>query len=129
MSESADETSELARTASRLSAGIVEGVQLRLELFALEFGEERRRVVELVAVALALALAVFMLLLCVNAALLIFFWESHRVAVAGGLLLFYASIALGCLVFLRRRSRRQGEAFAATRRVLEQDRSALHDLR
>lgn len=114
---------------SRLSASLLEGLHLRFELFALELGEERERIVEMLVASLVLVFAVFMLLLCVNAALLILWWDTHRLAVVGGSTAFYTLLLLGCVLLLRRRGRNHPEPFATTRRVLDQDREELRGLR
>jgi uncharacterized membrane protein YqjE len=107
--------------AGRVSASLIEGLHLRFELFTLELGQERDRVVEGFALSLVMALAGFMLLLCANLALLIVFWQDHRVAVIFGLVGFYALVLLGAWLGFHRRRRAQEEPFAATRRVLTQD--------
>ena len=69
MSNDHDDLSDLSTSARRVSASLVEGIHLRLDLFSLEFAEERRRVSMILLTTLALALAGFMVFLCVNAAL------------------------------------------------------------
>src|SRR5262245_49694095 len=119
---------DLAATATRLWASVVEGVHLRLELFALELGEERKRIVELILSAMIVALALFMLVLSLNVAVLVLLWDTHRDAVALGSCAFYAVVAAGFAFFHRRRSRRAGPPFAATAAVLAEDERALRDL-
>jgi uncharacterized membrane protein YqjE len=127
MSASGNDLSDLSNAARRVSASLVEGIHLRLDLFSLEFGEERRRVSMILLTTLALAFAGFMVLLCLNAALLIVFWDSWRVEVALGLCCFYSVITLGLVFANSRRIRRGSRAFEATRAVLEADRSSLRE--
>ena len=61
---------DAARTAGRLWAGVLEAIHLRLELIALEVGEERERLGDLLLSAVVVVFALFMLLLSVNLALL-----------------------------------------------------------
>ncbi len=119
---------DVARAASRLWAGVLEAVHLRVELIALELGEERRRLEALAASALVVALALLMLLLSLNVALLALFWETHRSAVAVGSCVFYALLAAGAALFHRRLSRRRAPPFAATATVLADDERALREL-
>jgi uncharacterized membrane protein YqjE len=128
MSNSEHEPSELGVAARRVSASLVEGVHLRLDLFALEFSEERHRVSMILLTTLALALAGFMVLLCLNAALLIVFWDDWRVEVALGLCGFYGMVVAVLAIMNVRRTRRGVRAFAATRDVLEADRHGLRNL-
>ncbi|MBW2290160.1 MAG: phage holin family protein [Deltaproteobacteria bacterium] len=127
MSATGNDLSDLSIAARRVSASLVEGIHLRLDLFSLEFGEERRRVSMILLTTLALALAGFMVLLCVNAALLIVFWDEWRVEVALGLCGFYSAAALGLAFANARRIRRGVRAFEATREVLESDRRSLRE--
>ena len=69
-----------------------------------------------------------MVFLCVNAALLILFWEDHRVPVAIGMCGFYGALAAVLALVIARRTRGVGRAFAATREVLEKDRQTLRGL-
>ena len=119
---------DLAPTASRLWASLLEGLHLRVELFALELGEERRRLTDLALSALVAVFAVFMLVLSLDLALLALFWDTHRVAVAIGSCALYAVLAAGACIYHFRRSRRQGAPFAAISAVLADDERALREL-
>jgi len=119
---------ELVAAAARIWASLVEGAQMRLELFALELGEERRRIVDLIVSAVVVALALFLLVLALNVALLVLLWDSHREAVAIGTCVFYAAVAAAAAAFHRRRRRRGGAPFAATSAVLASDQSAVREL-
>jgi uncharacterized membrane protein YqjE len=121
--------STLAGMAARLFAALAEGLQLRVELFGLELAEERQRLVDLVVSALATAVAVLLLAFSLSVLLLALFWDTHRVAVAGGLCLVYAALALGFGLRHRRRSRRLAPPFAATAAVLARDQETLRDIR
>jgi len=122
------EDSDLAPTASRLWAGLLEALHLRLELFALELGEERKRLTDLALSALVAVFAVFMLVLSLNLLLLALFWDTHRVAVAAASCALYTVLAAGAWSYHLRRSRRQGAPFAATSAVLADDERALREL-
>ena len=63
-----------------------------------------------------------------DAALLILFWEDHRVPIAIGMCGFYGALAAGLAFVIARRTRGIGRAFAATREVLEKDRQTLREL-
>ena len=125
MSTDDDNPSNLSVAARRISASLIEGVHLRLALFSLELGEERRRVTQVVVASVALALVLFMAFLCVNAAVLIIFWDTHRVPIALGMCGFYGVIAALLGLLILRRVRRDAAAFATTREVLETDRQML----
>ena len=127
MSTADPASSELARTARRVSASVVEGIHLRLDLFALELGEERRRIADLVLTTLGLALALFMVFVCLNGALLIVYWDAHRIPIVLGMCGFYGGLAAVLALVVALRHRRGGRAFEATRQILEEDRRTLRE--
>lgn len=128
MSETSPQPPAQSGPAGRVSASLIEGIHLRLELFALEMRQERDRIVELVVLCVVMALAAFLLLLALHVALLVVFWESHRVPIAVGMVAFYALVVLTSLLLLRRRRRAHDEPFAASTQVLDQDMEALRGL-
>lgn len=121
-------SSEPTTAALRVWASLVEGVQLRVELLALELADERRRLTELLLSAVALAVALFMLLLSLNAAVLVLLWDTHREAAAIGSCVFYAVVACGVALLHRRRSRRTEKPFSTLASVLATDQRSLRDL-
>jgi uncharacterized membrane protein YqjE len=121
------EASDFATAARRVSASILEGVHLRLDLFAVELSEERRRASRLVLTTLALALALFMVFVCLNAALLVVYWETHRIPIVLGMCVFYGALAAVLALVLFRHYRRGDNAFAATRKTLAEDRRVLRE--
>ncbi len=128
MSTTDQGSSDLSIALRRLSASLVEGLHLRLDLLALELAEERRRLSQLVVATLALSFALFMVFVCINALLLILFWDDYGVSIVVSMAGFYASLAAVLGLVIVRRIRRGAEAFAATREVLEKDRHALREL-
>jgi uncharacterized membrane protein YqjE len=120
--------SDLSPTVSRLWGSVLEGLHLRIELFSLELGEERRRLTGLALSALIAVFALFMVVLSLNLLLLALFWDTHRVAVAGGSCALYVLLAVAAWIYHVRRSRRQASPFAATAAVLAEDERALREL-
>jgi uncharacterized membrane protein YqjE len=119
---------ELARSAGRLWTGVLEAVNLRLELIALELGEERDRLGDMLLSALVVVFALFMLMLSVNLALLAIFWDTHRVGIAIASCAFYIVLAAVAAAYHRSRRRRRTRPFAATAAVLADDERALREL-
>ena len=105
---------------SRLWSAILEGVEYRSQLAALELREEQDRVATLVLAAFGAALSVFIALLCLNAYILIAFWEQ-RVGAALALTCGYLilGLALGWLAW--RKSKGGHAPFAATVEELKRD--------
>ena len=77
---------------------------------------------------LELSFALFMLFVCINAVLLILFWDDYGASIVVSMAGFYASLAAVLGLVIVRRIRRGAETFAATREVLEKDRRALREL-
>ena len=127
MSTADPASSELARAARRVSASVVEGIHLRLDLFALELGEERRRISHVVLTTLALALALFMVFVCLNGALLVVYWDTHRIPIVVGMCGFYGGLAAVLALAIALRHHRGRGAFEATRQILEEDRRTLRE--
>ncbi len=114
----------LGAAAMRVWAALLEAVDLRLELFAIELDEERRHFVGIVVAA---ALAVFfsvMTFLCLNLLVLIAFWEQ-RLGVASMLAGGYFLFAVIAWWMFQRRRRRSEAPFQASRDVLLEDRDYL----
>lgn len=122
--ESGDD-SDLRATATRLGGILLEGLQLRLELFALELAEERKRIAASFLTALIAALAVLMAIFAFNTLILILLWDSHRVEVAVGMAIFYLAVAVACAFYHLRVRARTAPAFAATLEVLARDQQSL----
>jgi uncharacterized membrane protein YqjE len=76
--------------------------------------------VTLVAVILALIAFAF-----VGVAIIVLFWDTHRVAATIGVMAAYASVAVGAALLARSAWKSRPSAFAATLHELELDRAAL----
>lgn len=120
--------SELGTVAGRVWASAFEGLHLRLELLALELGDERRRLTGGLLLAVVAVLAGFMGLVSMNVALLALYWDTHRVGIAVGSCIVYVLLAAGAALALKRRSRRASAPFATLAKVLADDERALRDL-
>jgi uncharacterized membrane protein YqjE len=112
--------------APRRFAGALLGLlQGHVALFGEELKEQQSHTLSLlVLVSLSLAFA-FLLLLGLSTALLIVFWESHRLTVIGLLCAFYALGLLACLYSLLLRVRNAPAPFAASLEELARDREQL----
>ena len=105
---------------SRLWSAILEGVEYRSQLAALELREEQDRIATLVAAAFGAALSIFVALLCLNALILISFWEQ-RVTAALGLTGSYLVLGLSLGWLAVRKSKASHPPFAATIEEIKRD--------
>ncbi len=105
--------------------GLLAGIQGRLELFSIELQEEKFRLLQTVvwigaAVFLGVLSVVFTCLTVVY-----LFWESARLAVLGGLALFFTGAMCAALLVLWRFLAHQPSPFAATLHEFGKDRECI----
>lgn len=108
-----------------LGDGLIASVQDRLELLSVELQEEKFR---LIRTFIWISAAVFTGMMAISFAsltLVYFFWDTARLAVLGGLTLFYTGVAVAIVIALRRFLARQPRPFAATLQEIEQDRACI----
>lgn len=97
----------------------------RLELFSVELQEEKFR---LIRIFLWISAGIFAGLMAVTFAsltLVYLFWESARLAVLGGLALFYTAALVTIIIAFRRFLARQPQPFAATLQEIKEDRACI----
>lgn len=108
-----------------LGDGLLAGAQGRLALFSLELQEEKFRLLKTV-VWMGAAVFLGMLAVVFSSLTVVFlFWESARLAVLGGLALFYTGALTVVLLTLRRFLARQPSPFAATLHEFGKDRECI----
>ena len=97
-------------------------VEDRIELARLEWADQKRRMAQLVVLLVLFGCVAVIALLLLSLAVLVQFWDSpQRVLVAwllaGGWLLAWVAVAVALVSI----GRQAGNAFALTRRELQQD--------
>ncbi len=102
-------------------------VQDRLELFSIELQEEKFRLIQTFVWICASVFTGMMAVTFASLTLVYLFWESARLAVLGGLTLFYVGALVAILVAFRRYLARQPKPFAGTRQELEEDRACIRN--
>ncbi len=110
-----------------LGDGILASVQDRLELFTVELQEEKFRLIQ---TFIWISAAVFSGMLAITFAsltLVYLCWESARLAVLGGLAVFYAGIMVAIIIAFRRFLTRQPGPFSATRQEIGEDRACIRN--
>ena len=100
-------------------------VQDRLELFSVELQEEKLRLIEIFVWISAAVFSGVMAITFASLTLVYLFWESARLAVLGGLTLFYAAGLVAIVLAFRRFIARQPRPFSATRQELGEDRACI----
>ena len=108
-----------------LGDGILASVQGRIELLTVELQEEKLRLIQ---TFIWISVAVFTGMMTITFAsltLVYLFLESARLAVLGGLTVFYAGILVAVIVAFRRYLARQPKPFAATLHEIGEDRTCI----
>lgn len=113
--------SGVAQTGTRLLKTLLKGAEYRLELLLLEWQEEKAGFIARMLWLLMAAGALFLAILALNLVLVVAFWESHRLALAIGLAVFYLLLSLVLFVVVRAKFKISGPLFPATRSALKED--------
>ena len=109
----------------RLAGAVLGLLHGHVELFSEELREQQARTVGLLILTGLCVLFGLLLIIGVSAALLILFWDSHRVLVISLLCLFYGVGLLICASKLFTRLRNAPAPFSASLEELARDREQL----
>jgi uncharacterized membrane protein YqjE len=110
-----------------LGDGFLASVQDRLDLFTTELQEEKFRLIQTFIWISAAVFAAMMTLTFASLALVYLFWESARLAVLGGLTVFYAATLVVIVIAFRRFIARQPDPFEATQQEIRGDRACIRN--
>ena len=94
----------------------------RLQLFLVEWKEERARLFGALLLAAAAGIGALMTLVTLTLLVIVMFWETHRLLVLSLLTAAYAGATAAAIIVLRARLQRW-QAFAATLEQLKKDRA------
>jgi uncharacterized membrane protein YqjE len=110
-----------------LGDGLLASAQDRLELVSIELQEEKLRLIRMFVWVSAIVFLGMMAVVFGSLTLVYLFWESARLAVLGGLTVFYAGALVVMIVAFRRHLARQPDPFSATRQELGEDRACIRN--
>jgi uncharacterized membrane protein YqjE len=108
-----------------LCAGLVGGVEDRLQLVSLELHEEKLRLIQIFVWISAAVFTGMMAIAFASLTVVFLFWGTARLAVLGGFALFYAGALAVIAIAFRRYLARQPKPFTATREELREDRACI----
>jgi uncharacterized membrane protein YqjE len=126
-SEGAAARGGLLHSIKHLAQSLIGAAQTRLEILATDLEEERVRLEQMLLVALAAAFCLIMgVVLCV-ALIVLFYWDTHRLAAVG--ILAAGFLGTGAVLgwILRDKAKSRPKPFAATRGELAKDRDMLRE--
>lgn len=112
---------------ARLGAALLGLVHTRLELAAVELAEERARITAHLVLVLVAVFCFMAALFAVSALVVVWFWDTQRIAALCGVAVAYVVIGLAALWRLSLRRKSDAPPFAATRAELERDRAWVAD--
>jgi len=115
-------TGGMFSTLTRMLRTLGDVAENRVELFVVEWREERLRLLDALLLLLAGTVCALMTLVTVTLAIVVVFWNTHRMLVLGLVILAYASAAAWLLWTLRSRLCRW-QAFTETLEQIKKDRA------
>ena len=117
--------SGISAALSRLTGSLLALLQTRLELAAVEFREERERAKEMILLTVCTTSLALFGLLFASLFVIVYFWDSNRLAAAGAVAAFYIVLAIVAYVRLKQRLNNRPAPFAATLAELQGDAASL----
>jgi uncharacterized membrane protein YqjE len=124
MSQGSDTRPGIWASLKRIVDTLLATAQHRIELLAVEWQEEKCRLMEALLCAVALAVFSIMTLTLATFLLVVVFWENGRLFALGGLIVLYLSGAMLAWRALQTRMKARS-AFAGTLDELKKDRECL----
>jgi len=111
---------------TRMVKTLRDAAENRIELFLVEWQEERLRLLDALWLMMVGTICALMALLMITLAIVVIFWDTHRVLVLALLTLAYAGAA--AVAFTRLHSRlRRWRAFAATLEQIKKDKACFKE--
>ena len=107
---------------ARLGATALDLLRTRAELASVEFSEQRDRARTLIILLGIAGCAFAFAAMSATALVVVYFWESYRIAALVGVTLFYVVVGVVALWRLSEQRRTDPAPFAATLAELERDR-------
>lgn len=110
---------------SRFARTLISLAQTRLEILGTELQEESVRFTRTIVLVMMAVFCVQMAILLGVALLVVWLWETHRLATMGTLFVVFGGAAAVLLVLLRQRAQLRPRPFAATIAEFAKDRERL----
>jgi uncharacterized membrane protein YqjE len=104
----------LVDSLSRLGRSALGLLRTRLEILGTEIEEERIRVARLALAVAAIAFCLQMAVLLFVVFLVVFLWETHRLATLGAFAAFFLAAGVVGILVLKRRLARRPKMFASS---------------
>ncbi len=125
MSEEAGRKGGLLSSLRCLTSTLIEVLYTRVELFAVELDEERRRITRALWLAAMGAFCLSLGILLAVLFLVVLFWDTHRLLVLGILAFGFLAAGIAALLTFRARLADRTRLFSQTLEELRRDRDRL----
>ncbi len=125
MSEEAGRKGGLLSSLRCLTSTLIEVLYTRVELFAVELDEERRRITRALWLAAVGAFCLSLGILLAVLFLVVLFWDTHRLLVLGILAFGFLAAGIAALLTFRVRLAERTRLFSQTLEELRRDRDRL----
>lgn len=106
----------------QLGRTLLETLESRVELLALELDRERVRVTRLLVLGVAALFFLSLGALTLTLFVIVLFWDSHRLVAIGVLTALYLGAGVGIVFFAKSEAARAKRPFSATIEQLKKDR-------
>jgi uncharacterized membrane protein YqjE len=127
MRSSRSESPGILDSLRSLGDGLLASLQDRLELVGVELQEEKFRLIQIFIWIVAGIFSAVMAIAFASLTLVYLFWESARLAVLGGLTLFYTAAFFAIVIAARRFLARQPRPFSASLQEIQRDRECIRN--
>jgi uncharacterized membrane protein YqjE len=125
MSEEAGRKGGLLSSLRCLTSTLIEVLYTRVELFAVELDEERRRITQALWLAAMGAFCLSLGILLAVLFLVVLFWDTHRLLVLGILAFGFLAAGIAALLTFRARLADRTRLFSQTLEELRRDRDRM----
>ena len=117
----------LLYSVKHLAASLLAAAQTRLAILATEIEEERVRLEQMLIVALGAVFCLGMGVVLSVAFVVVYFWDTHRLAAVGGLAAAFLGVGAVLGLVLRDKAKTRPKPFAITRGELAKDQDLLRE--
>ena len=125
MSEEAGRKGGLLGSLRGFASTLIEVIYTRVELFAVEFDEERRRIARALWLAAVGAFCLSLGILLAVLFVVVLFWDTHRLLVLGILAVGFLGTGVAAMLAFRARLADRTRLFSQTLEELRNDRDRL----
>lgn len=111
----------IIRNIARMVSTLLAIFHTRIELFTVELQEEAHRLLSYLILSLVALFCVMMAFLLAIFLVIVLFWDTHRILVISGLVVFFGGVAVLVSIGIRSSYRKKPRMLAYTRNEIARD--------